>query len=131
MKTIITVALIFGISIGLLAQNLKTSTLFQKKEFKELKNKDTADYFSISPLFKTDTSALKLNPFPKLPDDINNGNGSTNPFMAENRVSELRMPVLGVSPSFNMPVFVPDSSARYYILEKRISIYNPLEKKYK
>lgn len=39
------------------------------------------------------------------------------------------MPVARGGFGFNMPVYVPDSTVQYYIREKKISAFNPLDKK--
>ena len=44
---------------------------------------------------------------------------------------ELRMPVVGRTSKFKMPVAVPDSTVHYFIKEKRVEFLNPLEHKHK
>ena len=87
----------------------------------------------ISPKFKTDTSAIKILPFQKLPgDSFTQNNQGKNDFFANRHKPEFRMPVAGGGHNyFNMPIAVPDSTVQYYIKEKRIDYVNPLEKKYK
>ncbi len=85
----------------------------------------------ISPTFKTDTSAIKMLPFQKLPgDSFMQNNHGKNDFFANRQKPEFRMPVArGGRDYFNMPVFVPDSTVEYYIKNKQVDIVNPLEKR--
>jgi hypothetical protein len=133
MKSILLIIIILGSVIIASAQKSKTDKTFQQKKFNTEVNTDSAEYFAISPKFKTDTSAIKILPFQKLPgDSFTQNNHGKNDFFANRQISEFRMPVAGGGHNyFNMPVFVPDSTVRYYIKEKRIDYVNPLEKKYK
>lgn len=124
---------ILGAVIIASAQEAKTGNNFQKKKFNTVKT-DSADYFAISPTFKTDTSEIIILPFKKLPGDsfsLNN-QGKIHVF-ANQQKPEFRMPVAGGGGRdyFNMPIAVPDSTVEYYIKNKRIDYVNPLEKKYK
>lgn len=131
MKAILLMVVILGAVIITSAQESKTGNNFQKKKFNIEAITDTTEYFTISPTFKTDTSAIKILPFQKLPgDSFMQNNQGKNDFFANRQKSELRMPVArGGSGHFNMPVFVPDSTVQYYIKEKRIDYVNPLEKR--
>jgi hypothetical protein len=125
--------MILGTAIISTAQEPKTGKTFQQKKFNTEIKTDSAEYFVISPTFKTDTSAIKILPFQKLPvDSFTQNNQGKNDFFANHQKSEFRMPVArGGRDYFNMPVFVPDSTVQYYIKEKRIDYVNPLEKNYK
>jgi hypothetical protein len=133
MKTIVLIIMILGAVIITSAQESKTDKTFQQKKFNTEVIADSAEYFAISPTFKTDTSEFKILPFQKLPgDSFTQNKQGKNDFFANGRKPEFRMPVAGGGPDcFNMPVFVPDSTVQYYIKEKRIDFVNPLEKKYK
>jgi hypothetical protein len=125
--------MILGSVIIASALEAKTGKTFQQKKFNTEVNPDSAEYFVISPTFKTDTSAINILPFQKLPDDsFTQNNQDKIDFFANRQKPEFRMPVAGGGPDcFNMPVAVPDSTVQYYIKEKRIDYVNPLEKKYK
>jgi hypothetical protein len=134
MKTILFMMVILGTAIISTAQESKTGKNFQQKKFNTEVIADSAEYFVISPTFKTDTSAIKILPFQKLPgDSFTQNNQGKNDFFANRQKPEFRMPVAGGGGRdyFNMPVAVPDSTVQYYIKEKRIDYVNPLEKKYK
>jgi hypothetical protein len=134
MKAILLMVMILGAVIISTAQESKTGKTFQQKKFNTEVITDSAEYFVISPKFKTDTSAIKILPFQKLPgDSFTQNNQGKNDFFANRQKPEFRMPVAGggVHYYFNMPVAVPDSTVQYYIKEKRIDYVNPLEKKYK
>jgi hypothetical protein len=133
MKTTLLIIMILGAVLITSAQESKTGKTFQQKKFNTEINPDTTEYFAISPTFKTDTSAIKIRPFQKLPgDSFTQNNQSINDIFANRQKYEFRMPVAGGGRDcFNMPVFVPDSTVQYYIKEKRIESVNPLEKKYK
>jgi hypothetical protein len=134
MKAIVLIIMILGAAIFTTAQEHKTDKTFQNKKFNTEVITDSAEYFVISPAFKTDTSVFKIKPFPKLPgDSFTQNNQGKNDFFANHQKPEFRMPVAGggVHYYFNMPVAVPDSTVQYYIKEKRIDYVNPLEKKYK
>ncbi len=133
MKAIVLIIMILGAVIITSAQESKTDKTFQQKKFNTEVITDSAEYFVISPTFKTDTSAIKTLPFQKLPNDsFTQHNQGKNDFFANRQKPELRMPVAGGGRNyFNMPVFVPDSTVKYFIKEKRIESVNPLEKKYK
>ena len=133
MKTTLLIIIILVAVIITTAQELKTGNNFQNKKFNTEVITDNAEYFVISPTFKTDNSEIKILPFQKLPGDsfTQNDQGKID-FFANHQKSELRMPVArGGLDYFNMPVFVPDSTVQYYIKEKRIDFVNPLEKKFK
>lgn len=133
MKAIFLIIMILGAVIITSAQESKTDKTFQQKKFNTEVITDSADYFVISPKFKTDTSAIKALPFQKLPgDSFTQNNQGKIEFFANGQKHEFRMPVAGGGRDcFNMPVFVPDSTVQYYIKEKRIESVNPMEKKYK
>jgi hypothetical protein len=132
MRTIVLfMMVILGAVIIASAQQAKKGNNFQQKKFNTEVNPDTTAYFAISPTFKTDTSAIKILPFQKLPgDSFTQNNQGKNDFFANRQKPEFRMPVAGAGGRnyFNMPVFVPDSTVQYYIKEKRIDFVNPLEK---
>ena len=133
MKAILLIIIILGAVIITSAQETKTGNNFEQKKFNTEVINDTAEYFVISPKFKTDSSANKILPFQKLPGDLfmQNNQGKIE-FFANRQKPEFRMPVAGGGYNyFNMPVAVPDSTVQYYIKEKRIDYVNPLEKKYK
>ena len=132
MKTFILIIMVLGAVIITSAQEPKTGKTFQQKKFNTIKT-DSTEYFAISPKFKTDTSAIKILPFQKLPgDSFSQNNQNKNDFFTNRQKPEFRMPVAGGGRDyFNMPVFVPDSTVEYYIKNKRIDYVNPLEKKYK
>ena len=132
MKTILLIIAILGAVIITSAQKPRTDKTFQQKKFNTEVNPDTTEYFAISPTFKTDTSAIKILPFQKLPDDVfTQNNQGKNDFFANRQKSEFRMPVAGrgVHNYFNMPVAVPDSTVQYYIKNKQVDYLNPLEKR--
>ena len=133
MKTTLFLIMILGAVIITTAQETKTDKTFQQKKFNTEVNPDSAEYFAISPKFKTDTSAIKKLPFQKMPGDtFTQNNQGKNDFFANHQKPEFRMPVAGGGHNyFNMPIAVPDSTVQYYIKEKRIDYVNPLEKKYK
>ena len=134
MKTTLLIIIILGAVIIASAQEAKTGNTFQQKKFNTEVLTDSAEYFAISPTFKTDTSAIKILPFQKLPDDsFTQNNQDKNDFFANGQKPEFRMPVAGggVHNYFNMPVAILDSTVQYYIKEKRIDYVNPLEKNYK
>jgi len=133
MKTTLLIIMILGAVIILAAQEAKPGNNFQQKKFNTEVITDSAEYFAISPTFKTDTSAIKIQLFQKLPgDSFMQNNQSKNDFFANHEKPEFRMPVAGGGRDyFNMPVAVPDSTVQYYIKEKRIDYVNPLEKNYK
>ena len=134
MKTFVLIIMILGAVIISTAQESKTDKTFQQKKFNTEIKTDSAQYFAISPKFKTDTSAIKIRPFQKFPgDSFTQNNQGKNDFFANHQKSEFRMPVAGggVHYYFNMPVAVPDSTVQYYIKEKRIYYVNPLEKNFK
>jgi len=134
MKMILLIIAILEAVINTSGQESKTDKTFQQKKFNTETITDSAEYFAISPTFKTDTSAIKILPFQKLPDDsFTQNNQDKNDFFANGQKPEFRMPVAGggVHNYFNMPVAVPDSAVQYYIREKRIESVNPLENKYK
>lgn len=133
MKTVVLLMLmILGSVIITSAQEAKTKNNFQQKKFNTIKN-DSAEYFVISPTFKTDSSAIKILPFQKLPgDSFRQNNQGENDFFANQQKPEFRMPVAGGGYNyFNMPVAVPDSTVKYYIKNKHIDYINPLEKNFK
>lgn len=131
MKTTLLIIIILGAVIITSAQEPRTDKTIQQKKFNTEVNPDTTDFFAISPTFKTDTSAIKILPFQKLPgDSFTQNNQGKNDFFANRQKPELRMPIAsGGQDCFNMPVFVPDSTVQYYIKEKRIDYVNPLEKR--
>lgn len=132
MRAIILIIMILGAVIITSAQESKTDKTFQQKKFNTEVITDSAEYFVISPKFKTDTSAIKILPFQKLPaDSFTQNNQGKNDFFTNRQKPEFRMPVAGGGghDRFNMPVAVPDSTVRYYIKEKRIDYVNPLEKR--
>jgi len=132
MKTIVLIIMILGAVIISTAQKPKTGKTLQQKKFNTEVKTDSAEYFVISPKFKSDTSAIKILPFQKLPgDSFTQNNQGKIDFYANRQKSEFRMPVAGGGGSnyFNMPVAVPDSTVQYYIKEKRIDYVNPLEKR--
>ena len=133
MKAIFLIIMILGAAIFTTAQESKTDKTFQQKKFNTEVNPDSAEYFVISPTFKTDTSAILILPFQKLPGDtFTQNNQGKNDFFANHQKPEFRMPVAGGGHNyFNMPIAVPDSTVQYYIKEKRIDYVNPLEKKFK
>ncbi|MBK6284171.1 MAG: hypothetical protein IPF54_17375 [Draconibacterium sp.] len=130
MKAIFLIIMILEAAIITSAQESKTDKTFKQKKFNTEVITDSTEYFVISPTFKTDTSAIKILPFQKLPgDSFTQNNQSINDFFSNHQKSELRMPVAGGGNNyFNMLVAVPDSTVRYYIKEKRIDYVNPLEK---
>lgn len=134
MKTVVLLMMvIIGAVIITSAQEPKTGNNFQQKKFNTVKT-DSAEYFAISPKFKTYTSSIKILPFQKLPgDSFAQNNQDKIDFLANRQKSEFRMPVAGGGghDRFNMPVFVPDSTVEYYIKNKRIDYVNPKEKKFK
>ncbi len=132
MKTFVLIIMILGAVINTSAQEAKTVNNFQQKKFNTIKT-DSAEYFVISPTFKTDTSTIKILPFQKLPgDSFSQNNQNKNDFFTNRQKPEFSMPVAGGGRDcFNMPVFVPDSTVEYYIKNKQIDYINPLEKKYK
>jgi len=132
MKTTFLIIMILGAVIISTAQESKTDKTFQQKKFNTEVNPDSAEYFVISPTFKTDTSEIKILPFHKLPgDSFTQNNQGKNDFFANRQKSEFRMPVVGggVHYYFNMPVAVPDSTVKYYIKNKQVDYVNPLEKR--
>jgi len=133
MKTFVLIIMILGEVIIATAQESKTGKNFQQKKFNTEVITNSAEYFVISPTFKTDTSAIKILPFQKLPvDSFTQNNQGKIDFFANRQKPEFRMPVAGGGHNyFNMPIAVPDSTVQYYIKEKRIEYVNPLEKKYK
>jgi len=133
MKTIVLIIMILGAVIISTAQKPKTGKTLQQKKFNTEVKTDSAEYFVISPKFKSDTSAIKILPFQKLPgDSFTQNNQGKIDFYANRQKSEFRMPVVTGGPDyFNMPVVVPDSTVVYYIKNKWIDCVNPLEKNYK
>lgn len=132
MKAIVLIIMILGTAIITSAQKSKTDKTFQQKKFNTEVKPDTTEYFEISPKFKTDTSAIKILPFQKLPgDSFTQNNQGKNDFFANRQKPELRMPVAGGGghDRFNMPVYVPDSTVQYYIKNKQVDYVNPLEKR--
>jgi hypothetical protein len=114
------------------AQESKTDKNFQKKKFNTEVITDTTEHFVISPKIKTDTSAINIMPFQKLPgDSFSQNNQSIYDFFSNHQKSELRMPVASGGYYFNMPISVPDSAVQHYIKEKRINYVNPLGKNFK
>jgi len=130
MKTIVLIIMILETAIFSSAQEAKTENNFQQKKSNTVET-DSTEYFVISPTFKTDTSAIKIIPFQKLPDDsfsLNN-QGKIHVF-ANQQKPEFRMPVAGGGYNyFNMPIAVPDSTIKYYIKNKQVDYVNPLEKR--
>ena len=133
MKTTLLIIMILGALIITSAQESKTGKNFQQKKSNTEAITDSAEYFAISPTFKTDTTANKIRHFHKLPgDSFKKNNQGKIEFFANGQKYEFRMPVAGGGRDyFNMPVAVPDSTVEYYIKNKRIESVNPLEKKYK
>ena len=132
MKAIVLIIMILGAAIFTSAQESKTDKTFQNKKFNTEVITDSAEYFAISPTFKTDTSAIKILPFQKLPgDSFTQSNQGKIDFFANRQKPELRMPVAGGGghDRFNMPVYVPDSTVQYYIKNKQVDYVNPLEKR--
>jgi len=131
MRTIVLIIMILGAVIISTAQEPKTGKKFQQKKFNTEIKTDSSRYFAISPKFKIDTSAIKINPFQKLPGDsllLNNQNKIH--VFANQQKPEFRMPVArGGYNYFNMPIAVPDSTVEYYIKNKQIEYVNPLEKR--
>jgi hypothetical protein len=123
--------MIMGTAIISTAQEPKTGKTFQQKKFNTEIKTDSAEYFVISPTFKTDTSVFKIKPFQKLPgDSFTQNNQGKNDFFSNHQKSEFRMPVAGGGRDyFNMPVFVPDSTVKYFIKNKQVNYVNPLEKR--
>lgn len=114
MKTIVLfMMVILATVIITTAQEPKTDKTFQKKKFNTEVNPDSAEYFVISPKFKTDTSEIKILPFQKLPgDSFRQNNQGKIEFFANGQKPEFRMPVAGGGHNyFNMPVAVPDSTS--------------------
>lgn len=134
MKAIaVLIIVVLGTALITSAQESKTGKTSQQKKFNTEAKTDSAEYFAISPTFKTDTSEIIILPFKKLQGDsfsLNN-QGKIHVF-ANQQKPEFRMPVAGGGYNyFNMPIAVPDSTVEYYIKNKRIDYVNPLEKKYK
>jgi hypothetical protein len=50
-------------------------------------------------------------------------------FQKGKRVYHFNMPVARGGFGTNMPVYIPDSTVQYYIKEKRLGAYNPLDRK--
>lgn len=131
MKTIVPVLFLALFSFAVLAQNSKPvyENEVQNYNSQQLKN-DTTNSFAISPKFKEGIpwqDSLLL-PIPKknapfLLDDKSFATHLKNPGY------ELRMPVVGGGFSLEMSMYVPDSTVTYYILQKQIDYFNPLEKK--
>jgi hypothetical protein len=61
--------MILGAVIISTAQEPKTGKTLQQKKFNAEVITDSTEYFVISPTFKTDTSAIRILPFQKLPGD--------------------------------------------------------------
>lgn len=132
MKTVVLlIMVILGAVIITSAQESKKGNNFQQKKFNPEEITDIAEYFVISPKFKTDTLEIKILPFQKLPgDSFTPNNQNKNDFFANHQKPEFSMPVTGGGPNyFNMPIAVPDSTVEYYIKNKRIDFVNPLEKR--
>jgi len=132
MKTILVLWLIAGISICSDAQNRKGTSEFHKKEFDDKWQKDTTEYFSISPQFKPDTMIRDFHYSQRLKSDPFQFNQPDSLITNRNYpAAEFRMPVLGGGFYSNMPIAVPDSSVHYYLKIKHIPFFNTLEKKHK
>ncbi len=121
---------ILGTVIITPAQELKTDKTLQKKKVNNEVLSDTVKFLVVLPKLKPDTSENKKLSFQKLPgDSFTQNNQSITDFFAHHQKSEFRMPVAGGGYNyFNMPVFVPDSTVKYYMKVKRIDYLNPLEK---
>ena len=133
MKTFVPVLFLAVFSFTVSAQNNKFAYKSTVENYisQQLKN-DTTNSFAISPKFKEGIpwqDSLLL-PIPK----------KDAPFLLEDKSAkaqlknqgyELRMPVVGGGFSMEMPTYIPDSTVTYYILQKQIDYFNPLEKKRK
>jgi hypothetical protein len=131
MKTIVILILLAGFFVSAYAQDKNPAFEKAIKEFynRQLKT-DTTDSF-----------ALKLKPGVPFHDSIHLPdleknyawplNMDSNFVFNSQPIYELRMPVVIPASPDNMPVLVPDSSVHYYILQKQIDYFNPLEKKRK
>ena len=112
---------------GILAQNNKPDGLL-KNDFNIRNQTDSSLYFVISPKFKPDTVLHNFEYSQRYHGDPFQFNKPDSILLTENSPAfELRMPVVGGAYHIKMPVAVPDSTVQYYILEKRIQFYNPLE----
>jgi len=132
MKTLCVLLMITGISLCSFAQNEKPFNDFQKIDFNKDWQKDTTDYFTISPEFKPDTVFHEFQYSQKLNNEPFQINESNSLFTFENSAKyEFRMPIAKGGKHFNMPNAVPDSTVHYYIKEKRIQFVNPLKYEYK
>jgi hypothetical protein len=86
MKTTWLIIIILGTVIITSAQESKTGKNFQHKKFNTEVNPDSAEYFVISPTFKTDTSEIKIIPFQKLQgDSFTQNNQDKNDFFANHQ----------------------------------------------
>lgn len=118
MKKLFIFLFIICFSIGVQAQLPETEIDFPKMNFNTVLQNDTFKHFKISPFFKPGT----------LPGDSLQFNPQDSLLYSRNFPKyELRMPVAGVTRYLNMPVAVPDSSVHYFIKQKRIEFFNPLE----
>jgi len=117
-----------GLSVTTFAQKDKQLKI-RKSVLSTEKKKDTTEVYSLSPKLNSHTvpeNFRYLMPKWKIyPDTIQEG---TDIPAAKYPAMEFRMPVLGGAFSLHIPTMVPDSNIRYYIMEKRIEYYNPLER---
>ena len=124
--------IVTAISLCSVAQNKIEIIEFQKKDFNDKWQKDTMEYFSISPEFKPDTVLREFQYSQRLHIDPFRFNQPDSLYSFENSPTyELRMPVAGGGFYLKMPIAVPDSSVHYYLKVKRIPFVNPLEQRNK
>ncbi len=127
MKTLFVLFLAMGFSISVFAQNSLRNSSFQTLKFGDLKSFNRAGTFPISPNFQTGADTLGLQyPFKKPMDKIQTANS-----LAFNSIQKYRsnMPVLNPLFSSNLPIFVPDPTVNFTIIEKRFELVNPLDTK--
>jgi hypothetical protein len=130
MKTIF-IALILSVSFYSFGQNRNTQKLLPDNYFSEqLDNKRLPYSFDISPEFQEEIPVPKFDFSYPLPEIQQHGEESDNQLLNDNTTYfSSRMPVLKSDFQSNMPIAIPDSSVHYFILNKKIEVVNPLERK--
>ena len=125
--------LIFLMSVSFISfgQDKNTQKLLPDNYFSEQLEKKKLPYsFDISPEFQKEVPSLKFDFSYPLPEIRKNEKETGRRFLNDNTTYfSSRMPVVKGNFQSNMPIAVPDSSVHYFILNKKIEVVNPLERK--
>lgn len=126
------IILLLSISLYSFGQDKNSQKLLPDNYFQEQLEKKKLPYsFDISPEFQKEYPSLKFDFSYPLPEIRKNEKETEIRLKLEKLVSYCsKMPVMKGDFHSNMPVSVPDSSVHYFILNKKIEVINPLERKF-